>query len=317
MSLTTINKNSPTHMQFCNCATCRSLHNARIDLSAVPVERMSDSHAEREAANLIIHAERLLGTAQSILYQHHIFDQQQQRQSPQQSPNHLQAASSFSPSHGARDIMSNKPRMTADGIRGPNDENSPNHARQISNPLEVDGGSPPKQDEHEASVLKGKIRARAAELGILRTPTTSALPQSLPSPTTTIALRTPVDGDTRTVCFYVHADWMPDVHGAHNPNDKNWLILPGKVREHLSAGQLGKLSNKPEAEVRRCYAGVDQRQRMTREWMRELVESGQSTWENVGMACRCKEIELEEEKTRALEIKLRRMNVNEIDQTTA
>lgn len=166
---------------------------------------MSDSHAEREAANLIIHAERLLGTAQSILHQHHVFDQQQERQSPQHSPHQQQAASPFSPSHAPRDIMANKPRMTADGIRGPNDENSPTHARQVSNPFEG-GNSPPKQDEHEASVLKEKIRARAAELGILRTPTTSALPQSLPSPTTTIALRTPVDGDTREKSKFLVCD---------------------------------------------------------------------------------------------------------------
>ena len=83
------------------------------------------------------------------------------------------------------------------------------------------------------------------------------------------------------MCFYVHADWMPDMNGAHNPKDPNWIVLPGKLREKFSAGQLGKLPMKSEEEVMRCYEGVEARQRMAVEEMGRCVAIGMGTWETV------------------------------------
>lgn len=107
---------------------------------------------------------------------------------------------------------------------------------------------------------------------------------------------------------------MPDVHGNHNPDDKNWIILPGKVREHLSAGQLQKTTSKTEEEIQHCYAGVSFRQQHAKKEIRRLVEAGEATWEMFNMHCNCKAMELEEEKTKALEAQLRRMQIDRIDQ---
>lgn len=115
----------------------------------------------------------------------------------------------------------------------------------------------------------------------------------------------------RQVCFYVHGDWMPDIYGKHNPKDVNWLILPGKVREHLSAGKLGKLPHKDEAEVRQCYRGVTARQQDAVKSMAECVAAGFGTWESVAMKCACVEIEREEQLTRAAEENLRRMGLEQ------
>lgn len=97
--------------------------------------------------------------------------------------------------------------------------------------------------------------------------------------------------------------------GAHNPTDSNWLILPGKVREHLSAGQLGRLSPRSEAETLRCYQGVSQRQTQAKADMTQLVQAGVASWETVGMACQCVEIEAEEQRARDVEDRVRRLTL--------
>lgn len=111
----------------------------------------------------------------------------------------------------------------------------------------------------------------------------------------------------RQVCFYVHANWMPGVYGTHEPNDPNWIVLPGKLRDHLSAGALSKLKPQNEAEVVRCYHGVNHRQQNAMVDMTKCVQSGQSTWESISMACPCAEIEYEEARARAAEENIRRM----------
>ncbi|CAK4030868.1 Hypothetical predicted protein [Lecanosticta acicola] len=111
----------------------------------------------------------------------------------------------------------------------------------------------------------------------------------------------------RQVCFYVHGDWMPDIYGGHNPKDPNWLILPGKLRERLSAGQLSKISHKDDAETTRCYQSVAARQATAVKEMGKCVQAGMGTWETVAMKCACVEIEREEQRTRSAEENMRRL----------
>lgn len=117
-------------------------------------------------------------------------------------------------------------------------------------------------------------------------------------------------GCPRTVCFYVHKDWMPNIYGQHDPNDENWLALPGKLREHLSSGQLTKVASRSENETLRCYQGVTERQLGAKNALLELVNSGAATWESACMACRCQEIEAEQNRTRAVEDRLRRLDIS-------
>lgn len=111
----------------------------------------------------------------------------------------------------------------------------------------------------------------------------------------------------RQVCFYVHSDYMPDVYGSHDPKCPNWIILPGKLRDHLSAGQLGKQNTKSEKEVIAAYHGVTQRQQEAIKAMAGCVATGLATWETVAMQCACVEIEREEQRTRTAEDNLRRL----------
>ncbi|KAK4499027.1 hypothetical protein PRZ48_009539 [Zasmidium cellare] len=101
------------------------------------------------------------------------------------------------------------------------------------------------------------------------------------------------DACPRKVCFYVHADHMPDIYGQHNPNDPNWIVLPGKLRDHLSGGALSRLPHMDQKEILRCYENFEKRQVDAFKGMESLVTKGLATWDTVVLACPCREIEWE------------------------
>lgn len=105
---------------------------------------------------------------------------------------------------------------------------------------------------------------------------------------------------------------MPDLNGQHNPTDENWIVLPGRIREHLSAGQLTRINSRTEGETRRYHGGVLDRQLHAKKEIRRLVAAGEATWENFNMTCRCREIEFNEEKNKAIEMQMRRMAISRI-----
>ncbi|KAL9527393.1 hypothetical protein SMMN14_08848 [Sphaerulina musiva] len=355
-----------TQVQVCTCMACRSLHDARVSLSYVRIDDMVGSHVERDATNLVVHADRLLSTGYSLLQQHHILA----RSSPQLSRQHQQPV--VGPRHEPDDVFTDRP-LLAPG----NDEGSPSgslqgnpatpmHSAQIGDAHHMAGrgGSTAAPNHEEDVAFKNILRHRAAELGILRS-TAKELPPPVTPPfcSATMTARTQPEYDAlkgnkfivcdhcrshgircneaavcneciyrevccthrrcelspasredcpRTVCFYVHEDWMPDLNGQHNPTDENWIVLPGRIREHLSAGQLTRINSRTEGETRRYHGGVLDRQLHAKKEIRRLVAAGEATWENFNMTCRCREIEFKEEKNKAIEMQMRRMAISRI-----
>ncbi|KAF2161979.1 hypothetical protein M409DRAFT_27705 [Zasmidium cellare ATCC 36951] len=119
----------------------------------------------------------------------------------------------------------------------------------------------------------------------------------------------PFSKDTcpRKVCFYVHADHMPDIHGEQNPNDPNWIVLPGKLRDHLSAGAISKMMPLSQNEIMRCFENYERRQQRGFADMQKIVASGQATWETVMLACQCREIEREQQQQKIAEAETREL----------
>lgn len=115
------------------------------------------------------------------------------------------------------------------------------------------------------------------------------------------------DACPRQVCFYVHQDFMPDVYGAHDPGDPSWLVLPGKLRDHLSAGGLSKLKPVSEAEVMRCYSNFARRQQNAIVEMTNTVAKGGQSWESMKFECPCREIEYEEQQAKIADDTTRRL----------
>ncbi|KAF7185872.1 hypothetical protein HII31_12745 [Pseudocercospora fuligena] len=339
-SLSPTNPNHQLKLYGCNCAICRSLHGARASLAAIPIHQMNTSHVDSDAAGLVLEAERLLSAAQSILLQYHI-TQQNRLPAIEQRPNGMSPpqTANGTPQPVADDTSPAKsdstvhPSQTATSWRS--SSTSPMKSEKPENSQETiiarlselgllrdqAGNSQPSTPTtvvHQDGKLVQKskflvcdhcrshgIRCNEASVCkecILReVPCTHRMCELSPNSK---------EDCPRQVCFYVHEDWMPDVYGNHNPGDDNWLILPGRIREHLTAGQLGKLPQKDGEEVLRCYQGVSFRQTQAKQALTHLVETGQATWETANMACKCREIEDEEQRAHAIETKLRRMAVS-------
>ncbi|KXT04968.1 hypothetical protein AC578_10322 [Pseudocercospora eumusae] len=318
----------------CNCAICRSLHGARASLAAIPIHQMNTSHVDSDAAGLVLEAERLLGAAQSILLQYHItqhnrypaIEQRPSGMSPPQAaaddPSPAKSDSTVHPSQTATSwrssstspTKSERPdnfqdtmmaRLSELGLLRDQAGNS-----QASTPTTVihhqDGKAVQKSkflvcDHCRSHGLRCNEASVCKECILREVPCTHRMCELSPNSK---------EDCPRQVCFYVHEDWMPDVYGKHNPSDENWIILPGRIREHLTAGPLGKLPPKREEEMLRCYQGVSFRQTEAKHALTHLVETGQATWETASMACKCREIEDEEQRAQAIEAKLRRMAVS-------
>lgn len=134
------------------------------------VQDVASSHVEREATNLVVHADRLLATAYSLLQEHHILE----RSSPQLSRQHQQPV--VGPRHEPDDVFTDRP-LLAPG----NDQGSPNGSLQGNPPTPIHstqvrdahmiagrGGGTAPANHKEAVAFKNILRHRAAELGILR-----------------------------------------------------------------------------------------------------------------------------------------------------
>lgn len=134
------------------------------------MEGMSNSHVEREAANLVVHAERLLATAQSMLQQHHLSECMPAQRSPDQQQQF------FIPGGVANDVFANKPPLSHNAPDSPassasvlSQGNPPNTLRSSHFTNARMSTSPPKR--HEPLKFEDLVRARATELGIKRVPT--------------------------------------------------------------------------------------------------------------------------------------------------
>ena len=94
-----------------------------------------------------------------------------------------------------------------------------------------------------------------------------------------------------TSCRYAHQD---QVDALAKPNAPRWIVLQGKIQDHLSEGQLrNKWPHSSAAELAACAAGADQRQVDGFNAMWRCVNNGSCTWDTVNtlIKCRCKEVE--------------------------
>lgn len=136
----------------CPCAICRSLHHARTSLLAVPIQQLNNAPVESDTANLLIEAVRLLGTAQNFLQQYHIHERHQQAQDIDSPSSRRSRVLQL----GA--IGDGRPSPTTDGTM-----------RQVTSPRERP--SPQKRDSGKD--FEKMVKARAAELGILKSDSVS------------------------------------------------------------------------------------------------------------------------------------------------
>lgn len=93
----------------------------------------------------------------------------------------------------------------------------------------------------------------------------------------------------RPICYYLHTDHMPDIQGTHHPEDPNWIVLPGKLKEYLSDGPLLERQevNTESPEYRRKLASTPKLQHDAKRRIKRCVEQDRLEPEAIDIHCRC------------------------------
>lgn len=97
---------------------------------------------------------------------------------------------------------------------------------------------------------------------------------------------------TRSMCYYVHEDHMPNSDGVHDPADSDWIILPGKLREYGCEGQIMRMAGTVSVEEQHARVlRTPSRQADAKRRISECAEKNDLELDSVVMACTCVEDE--------------------------
>lgn len=146
----------------CDCGTCTGLHHTRAALFNVSLEHLATIEGEGELVNKVITSDRLLAQVQEAVNRVH-------------NP-HLYGIKAGQPGPQGRELLkglqaggNNNGLLFVDSNGSPSKDGdqTPRAKRMVTNPFGAPGTpSPPK--EGKSKTFQTLVRARAAELGILR-----------------------------------------------------------------------------------------------------------------------------------------------------